>query len=99
VAQLEGALAAASGMVEGTVERVKFKAANGYTVLRMTAVQATGQPPPQQQQQAGAQGATPAKGARCMTPPLPTTSASLHQFAISAWAVTLSMGAAPSHEQ
>lgn len=45
VAQLEGVLAAASGMVEGTVERVKFKAANGYTVLRMNAVQACGQPP------------------------------------------------------
>lgn len=66
VAQLEGALAAASGMVEGTVERVKFKAANGYTVLRMTAVQATGQPPQQEQAPGGQMephNARPAKGA------------------------------------
>ena len=45
VRALEGALAAAGGIVEGTVERVTFKAANGYTVLRLNAVQASGQPP------------------------------------------------------
>ena len=46
VERVKGALTAPSGIVEGTVERVKFQApSTGYTVLRMNAVQASGQPP------------------------------------------------------
>ena len=63
VRQLEGALTAASGIVEGTVEKVRFQApATGYTVLRVNAVQASGQPP-----HAPLPGARAAKGA----PPMP----------------------------
>ncbi|CAL8469331.1 g8872 [Coccomyxa elongata] len=44
VRQLEGALAAATGMVEGTVHRVTFKSASGYTVLKVNAVHVSGKP-------------------------------------------------------
>lgn len=42
--QLEGALVAETGMVEGTVHRVTFKADDGYTVLKVNAVQVSGKP-------------------------------------------------------
>lgn len=41
---MEGALAAATGMVEGTVHRVTFKSASGYTVLKVNAVHVSGKP-------------------------------------------------------
>ncbi|BDA44925.1 probable recBCD enzyme subunit RecD at C-terminar half [Coccomyxa sp. Obi] len=44
VRQLEGALAAATGMVEGSVHRVTFKSESGYTVLKVNAVHVSGKP-------------------------------------------------------